>query len=709
MGNVEQTVVRNDDRRRFRISVDTGGTFTDVALCDQDGNLSIAKALTRSDDPWGAILEALEPLAARVGSSATGVLARTEVLTYATTRATNAILTGSSARTAFVTTAGFPDILTFRQGGRLDPFDFMSSFPEAYVPRELTFELEGRIDAQGEVVRPFDPESARTIVRQIVDAGCAAVAVCLLWAHVNPEHELAFAATLAETAPDVAVTLSHRLNPVLREYPRASSTAIDASLKPLMQEHFAELSGRLTEAGFTGSFLAVTAVGGCLPAEQMIERPIYSIDSGPSVAPVAGRVYAREDHGHAGVIVYDTGGTSFDVTMVLDGEIAVTRDRWLGQEFAGHLLGISSVGVHSIGAGGGSIAWIDDGGLLSVGPISAGSEPGPACYGRGGDRPTVTDAAAVLGYLDPEHFNAGRLVLDLAAARSVIDEHIAVPLGLGLEQAAAAIIEVANARMVGAIREISVNQGTDPRECLLLAGGGAGGMNVVDIARDLGITTALVPRGAGTLSAVGAQLSDLVAEFTRSEVTSTAAFGHDSVERTLGELDAEIDAFVSRIGLRGPIDQQVSRTYFAEGRYPDQVWDLRVPVQWSDGHLAAGAVENSVASFHDLHERTFAVSDERLPVEFQNWIGRVVVGLPKPDPAISVEAAARAPHDREVWFGTERLRARCVEGSRLTPGAVVRGPAIIEEATTTVVLPPGSSARVSPLRSYLIETGAAGA
>lgn len=694
-----------EGQMRFRMSVDTGGTFTDVVLADHAGNLSAAKALTRSDDAWGAIEESIEILAARIGRSAADVLAATDVLTYATTRATNAILTGTSARTAFVTTEGFPDVLTLRQGGRLDPFDFASPFPEAYIPRELTYELPGRIDAQGNIVRAFDPRVAETVARRIADAKCEAAAVCLLWAHLNSQHEEAFAAVLGEVAPDITVTLSHRLNPVSREYPRASSTAIDASLKPLMQGHFQQIESCLRGAGFSGSFLAVTAAGGCLPVQQIIDRPIYSVDSGPSVAPVAGRVYAREQARHHSVIVYDTGGTSFDVTMVLREQIAVSRDRWLGAEFSGHLLGISSVGVHTIGAGGGSIAWIDDGGLLSVGPRSAGSEPGPACYGRGGTEPTVTDAAAVAGYLDPDYFNAGRLPLDLTSARKIMDERIATPLGLTVEHAAAAILSVANAHMVGAIREISVNQGTDPRECLLLAGGGAGGMNVVDIGRDLGIATALVPRGAGTLSAVGAQMSDLVTEFARSEVISTARFDHARAERTLAELDAEIDGFLADINGTGTAAERVVRTYFAEGRYPDQVWDLRVPFGFSERKLTPDAVERSVTDFHDLHERTFAVSDQDVPVEYQNWIARVEINLPKPSPAIAADDSWRPYRRRDVWFDGRPHGTECVHGSSLTPGSAVDGPAIIEEATTTVVLPPGSRAEVTRFGSYLIHTG----
>jgi len=685
------------------MSVDTGGTFTDVVVADREGALVSAKAPTRAGNAWEGINDALEILSASARTTASDLLARCTTLSYATTLATNAILTASAPRTAFVTTEGFPDILTLRHGGRPDPFDFATPFPRPYIPRSLTFELPGRMTAEGEELKPFDDEAAFSICGFIGEAGCRAAAVCLLWAHANPAHELAFAAVMRDHAPGVYVTLSHELNPVIREYTRASSTAIDASLKPLVQEHLAALAADLTSAGFRGELLVVTSAGGCLPARGMMQKPIYSVDSGPSVAPVAARAYAEADANARNVIVYDTGGTSFDVSLIRNGEITLTRDRWLGPEFTGHLLGIAAVAVHSIGAGGGSLAWIDDGGLLRVGPQSAGADPGPVCYGRGGVRPTVTDAAVVSGYLDPEYFLGGRLRLDAEAARSAIETEIARPLGLTVEDAARALLAVADQAMIGAIKEITVNQGVDPRECLLVAGGGAGGFNVVNVARELGCGVALVPRAAATLSAVGAQLSDLVADFSRSAVMSTAEFDTARAEDTLLHLDRMLAAFVSELPSSDAIESTVEHSFAVEARYPDQVWDLRVPVPYADGHLGSGAVAQIVDSFHDLHRRTFAVSDDTSPIECQQWTGAVTVHLPKPGLAVRL-GGEEGGFDRlrNVWFDGNCMEARIVAGSRLTAGDVVVGPAIIEEVTTTVVLPPVASAEVTSIGSYLI-------
>ncbi len=680
----------------YRISVDTGGTFTDVVLSDADGAMSTAKALTRFDDPWGAITEALELLVAEAGLSVNQLLARCTTFSYATTRATNAILTNSSARTAFVTTEGFPDILTLRQGGRAEPFDFSTAFPDPYVPRELTFELPGRLDSNGREVRPVDPQAAENIVNRIVDRSCEAVAVCLIWSQINPAHELAFADVLEAIAPDLPYTLSHDLNPVIREYPRASSAAIDASLKPLMQEHFRDLEQKLDDCGFKGQFLAVTAAGGCLPVDAIVERPIYAIGSGPAVAPVAARAYSAEAEAED-VIVYDTGGTSFDVSLISAGEIIISRDRWLGDQFSGHLTGIPSVAVHSIGAGGGSIAWIDEGGMLKVGPNSAGSDPGPACYGRGGAMPTVTDAAALSGYLDPSFFSGGQIILDLDAARHAVATEVAQPLGISMDHAVTAILGIANEAMVAAVREVTVNQGIDPRESLLVGGGGAGGLNIVDIARELGCAYALFPRAAGTLSAVGVQFADLIAEFGRSGVTDTANFDGQTIGPILTELSGELDDFVADLKSGGVPTEAVERAYATEARYPGQVWNLRVPLSWDGGPLSASSLDQLAERFHASHLKTYAVNDPARPVEFQHWSASAIARLPHPSLQVHLAGEASSPEvrHRHALFNGERVSTNIVSGKELEAGAEVQGPTIIEETSMTLVLPPGSSAEVT--------------
>ena len=371
----------------IKLTCDVGGTFTDVVLSDGAGRVALGKALTTPHSLIEGLLNAIDAAGSQIDLTREALLKACELFVYSTTQATNAIIQNRTARTALLCTDGFPDILLRREGGSMHLYDFRRPFPEPYIPRHLTFEIPERIGADGEIVVPIDVDAAREVVRSLEPAGVEAVAVSLLWSIANPEHELRLGALLEEELPGVPYTLSHRLNPIIREYRRTSGTAIDASLKPLMQEHLREIEAGLRDAGFSGELVAASSFGGVLPMDRLIERPIFAARSGPSLAPVAGRLYSEHELDGSDAIVCDAGGTSFDVSVVRDGGIVFARETWLGAPFEGHLTGLASVDVRSIGAGGGSIAWLDPGGLLRVGPESAGADPGPACYGRGGDRP----------------------------------------------------------------------------------------------------------------------------------------------------------------------------------------------------------------------------------------------------------------------------------------------------------------------------------
>jgi N-methylhydantoinase A len=434
-----------------RFAVDTGGTFTDLVIEDDGGSLSIHKSATVPSDPVQGILDVFEVAAKARGTTSHELLAGGSHLIHGTTRGLNAVLTGATAKTAFLTTAGHPDILVLREGGRTDIFDLRRPYPEPYVPRSLTFEIPERIGPAGEVVRPLDEAAATDLIKTLSRHGVEAVAVCLLWSIMNPIHELRVGELLAEHLPGVPTTLSHQLNPCLREYRRASSACIDASLKPVMTRYIAGLRRRIEDAGFKGRVLIVTSAGGALDAEDVAATPIHSLNSGPAMAPVAGRYFAELDTQSPMAIVADTGGTSYDVSVVRRGRIPWTRESWLGEPYFGHMTGFPSVDVRSIGAGGGSIAWVDAGGLLHVGPESAGADPGPACYGRGGTRPTLTDACVVLGIIDPQYFLGGRVKLDREAAIKAVHTHVGARLGTADNEAAAAVLRLATERMVGAI------------------------------------------------------------------------------------------------------------------------------------------------------------------------------------------------------------------------------------------------------------------
>lgn len=691
----------------FRISVDTGGTFTDVVIADAAGRLHIGKALTTPERAFAGLSAAIDDAARAMGLSRQQVLAEATLFTYGTTRATNAIVERKVAKTALLVTEGFPEILVLKEGGRFDPHKWDFDYPKPYIPRRHTFEVPERITSEGTVDRPLDEAAVHAIIDRIAARGFESVAVCLLWSVANALHEQRVGELLAERLPELPVTLSHRLNPILREYRRASATAIDASLAPVMRRHLRGLEEDLRAAGYRGEILVSTSVGGVMHVADVIERPIYMTKSGPAMAPVAGNVYAAAEGLGDLVIVTDAGGTTFDVSLTHRGALTYSRESWIGAQFTGDCLGMSSVDVRSIGAGGGSIAWIDTGGMLRVGPHSAGAVPGPVCYGRGGTEPTMTDAAAVLGYLDPAYFLGGKMRLDLSAAGHAVTK-LAEWLGQGMEATAAGILAIANEHMVKAIQEITINQGYDPKHCTIVAGGGSSGLGIMQIAAKLGCRTVLLPRTAAALSACGAQYSDIAFEQTGSCVAHTNDFDFARVNATLAEIDAGIDAFARNVRERGLKDSTV--TYSVEARYLYQVWELEVP-------LTAGRfrgpedVAALVEAFHDVHERVFAVKQPGQPVECLNWKARFTghIETQRPDVAATPSYRPVEPHGhRSAYFAeTGRTEAPVYYGDRLVPGAEIEGPAIIEEPTTTLVVYPGMRARVGGSGTYRLEPFAA--
>jgi N-methylhydantoinase A len=689
---------------RYMLAADTGGTFTDAALSLDRADPVIGKSLTTHDRVFRGIEGAVDNAAQALGTTSAEVFGAADVFVYGTTHATNAIVTGNTARTALLCTEGFADVLVLREGGKRSPFDFATDYPAAYVPRSLTYEVGERVTSDGGVLTPLDEDRVRASLEQARADGVEAIAVCLLWSIANPAHERRIGELIEEQLPGVPYTLSHQLNPVLREYRRASSAAIDASLKPLMQQHLRQLRDDLDGAGFGGSLLVVTSMGGVMHVEDLIQRPIYSVRSGPAMAPVGAQVYAGAERPGRDLIVCDTGGTTFDVSLTHGGRIKETRETWLGGRFVGHITGMSSVDVESIGSGGGSIAWVDPGGLLRVGPQSAGSEPGPACYGRGGQDATVTDAALVLGLLDADHFLGGRMPLDRAAAEAAVDR-VAEQVGLSRERTAHGIYVLASDHMVQAISELTVQEGVDPRESLIVAGGGAAGLNIALIAQELSVDELLVPRTAGVLSACGGLFSDVVEETSLTQFATTREFPFDTVGDVLDRLDGALDDVERRLQERGVRDGR--RTYSTEARYPSQTWELEVPLP-AERIRTADDVARLEDAFHATHERVFAVQEPGQSIECLYWRARLTAKLDGPTVEPRDVPAAEAPEPRVVgrsYFGDRFWDTPRYHGTELVPGVMLDGPLIVDEATTTVVVPPDCTITTTPY-GYMVALGA---
>jgi len=687
------------------ISADVGGTFTDFVVRDADGAIRLFKASTTPGRIADGIFNGLDLIAGRLGTTLPALLRDTASFACGTTVATNAILEGKAAKTGLICTQGFRDTLLIREGGKADTYNIYLDYPAPYVPRHLTFGVPERVNAEGGIETPLDEDAVARAVARMRDWGVEAIAVALIWSIANPAHEVRIGEIIAREWPSVPFSLSHQVSPTLREYRRFSATAIDASLKPIVQRSIAEVESRLAANGFSGVLTLVTSNGGRTSTREILAKPVYLCLSGPSAAPHAGVVLARASGGDGvgadgNIVTIDMGGTSFDVSITTGWTTPMHREGVIG----GHMFGVPSVDVRTIGAGGGSIARVDSGGFIHVGPESAGAQPGPACYGRGGTRPTVTDANLARGLLDPEGFADGQMRLSPEAAIAAVREHVATPLGMSVEDAASLIALTVEQNMVAAIEDLTVRRGVDPRHYLLIAGGSAAGLHAASIARELGMKGVLVPHVAGVLSAYGIATGDIRFGFARSLFTSSDRFAHDQVNDILDSLRQEGSDYLRR--MRVPAERQ-ALLFTAEARYAGQVWQLTLPL--SGTRIAPGAgLDELVEAFHRLHERVYTVRAAD-PVEFTEWnvlaIGHApgvgsgaASGSGAGRGATAVASARRdAPRHRRVFLkgagGHVDVPVHAV--ADLTPDATIRGPALLESQLTVALVPPDSQARVT--------------
>ena len=686
----------------MRFASDTGGTFTDLVVEDDDGRVTMYKSPTVPSDPVQGVLGALALAANERGLDVAEMLGRADMFIHGTTHAINAIITGNVARTALLVTQGHRDILVFREGGRVEPFNHSVPFPKPFIPRALTFELPERIIYNGEIRTPLDEDAVIATLQQLAEQKVEAVAVCLLWATVNPIHEQRVGGLIEQYLPGIPFTLAHEINPTLREFRRASSAAIDASLKPLMGKYLGGLTDRMREAGFAGDIMVLTSGGGMVEAGEVAKAPIKVINSGPSMAPVSGHFYAALEGQEKNVIVADTGGTTYDISLVRDGMVPMTRELWIGQPLLGHLVGYPSVEVKSVGAGGGSIAQVDSGGLLRVGPQSAGAVPGPVCYGRGGTMPTVTDASVALGYVDPDFFLGGAIKLDRQASLDAIGRHVAAPLSMSIDEASWRIIELATENMVQAIADITVAQGIDPSGAVLIGGGGAAGLNSTFIARRLGCKTLVIPETGAALSAAGAMMSQLVSEYAASLFTSTGNFDGKKVGQIIARLRAKCVGFTHQPSAAGLLS---TTSFVAEARYEGQVWDIDVPLD-ADSIGTEDGVARFRAVFDAMHEQIFAVRDEASDVEIIGLRAtvRCDVRRPKEFRLAAPQAEEEGSATRSVYFhGSGRIDAPILRLETMKMDVEHSGPAIIESPFTTIVVDPAARFQRSVAGSIVIK------
>ncbi len=685
---------------RFRIGVDIGGTFTDGTLVDSaTGHVTTSKVLSTPSDPASGFITAVKKLL-EINESATPEAV--EHVVHATTVATNAIIEGKTAKTAFVTTEGFRDMLEIARQIRPSLYDLQFEKPAPLVPRQLCFEVPERLNAKGQVVTPLDEEALAKVVDRIAESGVAAVAVCLLHSYRNPDHEQRIGAAIAAKLPNVIISLSSDVVPEFREYLRASTTVINSAVAPIVSTYLASISKKLRAANITSELLVMQSNGGVYPAAAAAENPVFMVESGPAAGAVAAAALGTA-LGHPNVISFDMGGTTAKASLIRNGRPSITKDYSVGgaaQSGTGAFGGASGYPIRTpvvdlveIGAGGGSIAWVDSGGALRVGPHSAGADPGPVCYGLGGEEPTITDANLVLGRLDPAYFAGGEIRLNRDAAREAIRSKCADPLGLTVEEAAYGIVEIANTAMVNALRLVSVQRGHDPRDFVLIGFGGAGPAHAVRLAEQAGIPRVLIPLGPGTASALGLLVTDV-----RMEGTSTLIVRSDEVELSLiaNEFERLENAGQEAHKVAASASGEPVFERAIEMRYWGQSFELSVPAPvrvtidqtWMD---------ELTESFHDAHETAYGFRAKNEPVELVNLrlttVGKIARPRMRKLDHSGTDASVASKGERPVYFVENSgqkgvLQTPVYNRSKLPAGAVFSGPAIIEEPDCTTVIHP---------------------
>ena len=688
-------------RTQYRLGIDAGGTFTDFVLADQSGEVRLYKALSTPSDPTLAIRNGLELMTGDLGISARDIISNCDLCINGTTVGLNALIQHKGAKTGLICTAGHEDSIEIRLGHKEDGYRYDPEYPPAVmlVPRYLRRGVRERILSTGEIRTPMAEEDVVAACELFAGEGVETVAISFVWSVLDPRHERRAAEIVREMLPDVILTVGSELYPQIREYTRTSTAVTNAYLAPILKRYVRAIDGYFRDLGTRNPVRYFQSNGGLAIGQAMTDRSVYAINSGPASAPAAG-LYVAAPFKKKNVITVDMGGTSFDITLTKDGLTNINKNI----DFLRYRIGVPMIHVETLGAGGGSIGWIDSMGLLQVGPQSAGAEPGPACYGRGGEEPTVSDANLVLGYLNPDGLVGGRLPLDRESAVKAIRTRVAEPLGMSLERAAYGMFTIVNANMVNGIRRVSVERGYDPRDFVLVGAGGATAAHITSLAREMGIDTVILPKLASGLCAFGQIISDVKYNYM---ATAPLRLDNTAACKRINTLFKEIE----KTGIRHLKDDGFPKTKIGiqrslDMRYVGQVHECTVEIGTFE--INGRTIETVKDAFHKRHEELYTYCERHNAVEVVNIESTLYghVDNPKP-PRIGKGAPldkALKGHRKAIFSADgKQVRTPVYDGDRLGAGATVTGPAIIEEVTTTIVLEPGWSARLDASGSYLIK------
>ena len=689
---------------RYRLGVDIGGTFTDFALIDEaTGKVSVNKTLTTPHDPSEAIMNGTKALLDGAGLSASQL----DIIVQGATLATNALIERKGAKTGLITTEGFRDILELRRETRYDIYDLFIEMPEPVVPRELRLGVRERMNKDGKVVTELDAPGLVQVVGRLVEQGVESVAVCFLNSYANPRNEIQAGEIISQESPSLSVSLSSEVAGALREDERFSTAAINAYVRPLTERYLTNLSKKMAAVGFNGTLFIMLSNGGLTTFENAKKFPVKLIESGPAGGTMAAVFYSDLlDTGN--LVAFDMGGTTAKISMVQEGKPATTstfeaaRQRRF-MKGSGLPLMISAIDLMEIGAGGGSIGWVDPMGLLRVGPESSGSDPGPACYGLGGENPTVTDAALILGYLDPDYFLGGKMKLDKERAERAIKEKVADRLGLDIVDAAWGIHQVITENMASAARIHVLEKGKDPRRFSLLAFGGAGPIHAWQTAKLVGSPRIISPLAAGVMSALGFLVTPVTADYVRSYVTRLAEVDWDRLNGIFADMEKLGKEQVASGGV-DPREVTIARS--ADMRYVRQGREISVPIP--NGTLSRESVEAIKRSFESVYQDLYSRYLTDTPVEAVSW--RVVVSGPRPTIQLkksqgSLGTGPALKMKRPVYFPEYKGFIECpvYDRYRLGPGFTLTGPAVVEEKESTLVVGPGGKLRIDDYLNAIVE------
>jgi len=671
----------------FKIGVDVGGTFTDFLLMDNDGNSDIFKVLSSPEDPSIAVMNGLNQMAEKKGISLTSFLGKIEIIVHGTTVTTNAVLTGNVSKTGLLTTKGFRDALQMRRGIREELYNNKYLQPEPIVPRHLRFPVLERINYAGDLVAKLDENDVIKAIELFKEQGIEALAVCFMHSYANSNNERKAEEILRKHLPDVYLSVSSSVLPQIRFYDRVSTTVLNAAVGPILKGYLSRLSIRLSENGFSGIFLIMQSNGGVTTPEAVIELAASTLLSGPAAAPIAGIAYA-DLHGQKSFITVDMGGTSFDAALIKDAQPLVTMDGKVDRM----ALALPMMEINTIGAGGGSIAWIDEGGLLRMGPKSAGASPGPVCYGLGGKEPSCSDANLILGYLSSDFFAGGEMKLDKKAAEIAIKKTVAKPMEMDLIEAAYGMYHIMNVNMASAIREISVQRGFDPRDFLLVCGGGAGPIHAAMIALELDISKILIPKESSIFCAAGMLLSDLKHDFVRSFHTP---FSSKSIQKQhflslITDLESGGEKILSSEHIP---NEKRGFHFFLDLRYVGQYHEVSVAAQIDD--IKAMRFEKIADTFHAEHNRLYGydLKDEETAMELVNIRMTAIGSTDKPtfrkEIFAGTDASPALKGKRQVFIPSKMdfMLIDIYDGDKTGYGNRIKGPAIIEQKNTTIFVP----------------------